>query len=423
MAKLKGHMGWTLAGDRSLEFWQDPISFINRRIEQYSCRIFIARTMNKPTVFVCSWKGVHQLLREKHAQTELGYKILFHRVFGDNILFEGGEEGMRIARVVHKLFGPQVLPAVEPLVERIMDKHFTSLDKLPTVPVYTTFKTFATELSMALFMGLDPDENEASFKQISNLATAHWHGMITLPVKFTMPVLGPTTFNKAIDAQQKLLAVIREKLDACQEGSVLHHFKAAGFKDRKEVEQHVLLFSSAVIPKAFAAFFTSFTHAISGPSQAHLRKRAREDDDFLDCIQTEVERLWPPFLGGRRNILEDIVLDGYRIPKGHVCVYISRAAHRDPAAFLDPDSFKPERWLGKTRKERQHSVLMYGAGPRSCVGYDMVRRMITMVCKYMVQNYDWEFQSNEELEYKWLPVSRPKEGPPAIFTAREPVNS
>lgn len=63
MAKLKGSMGWALTGDRSIEFWQDPISFINRRIEQYNCRIFIARTLNKPTVFVCSWKGVHQLLR------------------------------------------------------------------------------------------------------------------------------------------------------------------------------------------------------------------------------------------------------------------------------------------------------------------------------------------------------------------------
>lgn len=38
--------------------------------------------------------------------------------------------------------------------------------------------------------------------------------------------------------------------------------------------------------------------------QAELRSKAREDDDYLDCIQTEVERLWPPFLGGRRNVLE-----------------------------------------------------------------------------------------------------------------------
>ncbi|XP_071827859.1 putative cytochrome P450 120 [Apostichopus japonicus] len=418
MAKLKGSMGWTLTGDRSIEFWQDPINFINRRIEQYNCRIFIARTLNKPTVFVCSWKGVHQLLRERHTSTELGYKLLFHRVLGDNILFETGDEGLRVASVIHSLFGPQVLPAVEPLVDRVILKHFYALDKLNAVPVYTTFKAFATELSLALFMGLDPDENEALFKQVSGLATAHWHGMITLPVKVSIPVLGPTTFNKSMEAQDKLLAIIKEKLDLCKEGSVLHHFKSAGFKDRKEVEQHLLLFVSAVIPKAFAAFFTSFIHAISGPDMAELRSKAREDDDYLDCIQTEVERLWPPFLGGRRNVLEDIVLDGYRIPKGHVIVYISRAAQRDPAVFLDPDSFKPQRWVGKTRKERTHAVLMYGAGPRSCVGHDLVRRMIMMVCKYLVHNYDWDFMTNEQLDYKWLPVSRPKDPPPATFTAR-----
>lgn len=57
---------------------------------------------------------------------------------------------------------------------------FVSFHPLPShrnaVPVYTTFKAFATELSLALFMGLDPDENEALFKQVSGLATAHWHG-------------------------------------------------------------------------------------------------------------------------------------------------------------------------------------------------------------------------------------------------------
>lgn len=41
-----------------------------------------------------------------------------------------------------------------------------------------------------------------------------------------------------------------------------------------------------------------------------------------------------------------------------------------------------------------------------------------MVCKYLVHNYDWDFMTNEQLDYKWLPVSRPKDPPPATFTAR-----
>lgn len=54
------------------------------------------------------------------------------------------------------------------------------------VPVYTTFKAFATELSLALFMGLDPDENEALFKQVSGLATAHWHGkLVSLAYRYS----------------------------------------------------------------------------------------------------------------------------------------------------------------------------------------------------------------------------------------------
>ena len=45
-------------------------------------------------------------------------------------------------------------------------------------------------------------------------------------------------------------------------------------------------------------------------------------------------------------ILQDVTLDGYRIPKGHYVAYISRFANRDDKVFEKPDNFLPERWRG-----------------------------------------------------------------------------
>ena len=43
--------------------------------------------------------------------------------------------------------------------------------------------------------------------------------------------------------------------------------KAAGFKDEEEMVHHILVFVSALIPKALASILTSFCIATSGPDK------------------------------------------------------------------------------------------------------------------------------------------------------------
>lgn len=68
--------------------------------------------------------------------------------------------------------------------------------------------------------------------------------------------------------------------------------------DSSSARQHLLLFISALIPKALASLLTSFTLALAGDQQA--RRRALDEPRYLDSVLLEVQRLWPPFIGGRR---------------------------------------------------------------------------------------------------------------------------
>lgn len=68
--------------------------------------------------------------------------------------------------------------------------------------------------------------------------------------------------------------------------------------DSSSARQHLLLFISALIPKALASLLTSFTLALAGDRQARLR--ALDEPHYLDAVLLEVQRLWPPFIGGRR---------------------------------------------------------------------------------------------------------------------------
>ncbi len=113
--------------------------------------------------------------------------------------------------------------------------------------------------------------------------------------------------------------------------------------------------------------------------QRGLCERMVRDKNLMQCVMLEVQRLWPPFFGGRRlvrKVLQDpeilyrrvaevrakswqfasrvvvvaqkeLNICGHRVQPGCAVVYMTRHAQRDPEVFSDPDSFDPERWTGR----------------------------------------------------------------------------
>lgn len=81
--------------------------------------------------------------------------------------------------------------------------------------------------------------------------------------------------------------------------------------------QHLLLFISALIPKALASLLTSFSLVLAGDEKVHqarfkvsvcvqtsvfvqAQRRAAHNPEYLHGVLMEAQRLWPPFIGGRR---------------------------------------------------------------------------------------------------------------------------
>lgn len=66
---------------------------------------------------------------------------------------------------------------------------------------------------------------------------------------------------------------------------------------------------------------------------------------YLDCVLKEVQRIYPtaPFVG--RELTEDVVINGYTVPKGTTAGILTFLLHRDPTVFPNPEKFIPERFL------------------------------------------------------------------------------
>ncbi|KAG7498980.1 cytochrome P450 120 isoform X1 [Solea senegalensis] len=396
MSKLPGNAGLSLLGDKSLDFYRDPVSFYRQKMDKHGGRVFQSRLLNRPTAFICSVEGMRELL--------------------------SGEEACLLRLSLTSLFTGRCLESQRDFISSVCERCLKDLS-LSGQPecVYSVFKRLGTELVLGLFLNVRAEEQPELFQEIMQLCTQHWHGLISAPVNVKVP-LWSSGFSTALEARDKLMDIIKDKLENDKEGFV-GSLGSLPLPDSSAASQHLLLFISALIPKAVASLLTSFTLVLGGNEQEETRRRAGEDPDYLHRVLLEVQRLWPPFIGGRRIADQDSTLAGFHVPKGNGVIYISHGVHRDPEVFEEPDNFQPERWRGRNAGQ-EHLLCSFGSGPRSCIGSKLADIFLKDVCMYLLKHYDWCLDPpSQDLEYKWLPVSRPADPPTVSFTRLDQTRS
>lgn len=338
--------------------------------------------------------------------------------YGDNIVTTNGEEASLLRLSLMNLFSGKCLASSSDYINSVCERSLKDLSSSgQPQSVYPVFKRLGSELVLGLFLNVKAEETPDTFEEITRLCTLHWHGLISAPVNIKVP-LWSSGFSTALEAKDKLMDIIKEKLEDEQEqDGFVGCLRSLPLPDPSCAPQHLLLFISALIPKALSSLLTSFTLALAGPHKEEMRARARQDPIYLHQVLLEVQRLWPPFIGGRRIANQDTTLGGYHIPAGSAAMYISYAVHRDPDVFQQPHDFRPDRWAGRNAGQ-ENLLCSLGNGPRNCIGVQLNLVFLKAACGYLLQHYDWTLSpSDQNLQYKWLPVSRPEVPPRILFTA------
>ena len=77
--------------------------------------------------------------------------------------------------------------------------------------VYKTFKVLTTRLSIALFLSHDISARDC--REISDLMTTHWRGIISVPMNMRGPwSLWQSGYSKALSAKERLRTIITEAI-------------------------------------------------------------------------------------------------------------------------------------------------------------------------------------------------------------------
>ncbi|KAK7281972.1 hypothetical protein RIF29_10396 [Crotalaria pallida] len=114
---------------------------------------------------------------------------------------------------------------------------------------------------------------------------------------------------------------------------------------------------------------------------------------YMRAVIKEIFRLHPPVpVLVPRESMEDITIEGYKIPAKTRVFVNAWAVGRSPESWEDPNTFKPERFRGSDidYKGQDFELIPFGAGRRSCPAITFAAAVVELALAQLLYSFDWE---------------------------------
>ena len=129
---------------------------------------------------------------------------------------------------------------------------------------------------------------------------------------------------------------------------------------------------------------------------------------YLDAVIQEALRVNAPVPAVARDVVHDVNLRGYLIPRGSIVMISFDLLHKNKNEWENPGEFDPDRFLGEARSnggekiKRHHNSLMpFSTGQRSCLGkFFALQEVKTTVIELILAGINFDVIN----ETKWTPI-------------------
>lgn len=113
---------------------------------------------------------------------------------------------------------------------------------------------------------------------------------------------------------------------------------------------------------------------------------------YLEAFAAETLRLYPhdSTVGQRVVPHGGAKIDGRYVSAGCTVSVSPWVAARSPLNFIEPNQFRPQRWLGEGvySQDKLHAALAFGYGPKSCLGQNLAQFEVRLIMSYLLFSFD-----------------------------------
>ncbi len=134
-------------------------------------------------------------------------------------------------------------------------------------------------------------------------------------------------------------------------------------------------------------------------------RNATAADDLAARIALETVRLeQSEFLF--RRVLTPISVEGFVIPSGWLLRLCIRESHRDPAIFVEPDRFDPDRFRKRHYTRLEYSPFGLGTSRHACLGELLAKTVARVFLVELARGFTWRLAAAGRREFDgwhWTP--------------------
>jgi cytochrome P450 len=423
-----GNFGLPIIGE-TISFFRDP-NFVKKRYQKYG-KIFKSRIFGSPTIFVSGAEANYFLLTNENKYFTVLWPKSTTVLLGNNALAtqRGDLHGQR-RKLMFQAFQPRALASYIPTMESITKKYLDRWQSQKNLTWYPKIRDYTFDIACHLFIGTEGNDLAPVRELFENWVKGLFSLAIDLPW---------TNFGKGLRARRELLKYIKQIVETRKQaenwgkdalGILLQAKDEDGNSlSTEELQDQILTLLFAgheTLTSAIASFCL-----LTAQNPDILQKLRQEQELFdysipftpeslkemtyLDKVLQEVLRLIPPVGGGFRKVIRDCEWQGYSFPKDWSIQYSIVLTHDDGEVYPNPDHFDPDRT--PPERNKPFSYVPFGGGMRECIGKEFARLEMKIFAALLLQGYDWQLESNQDLSMTTIPTPRPKDGLKAIFSA------
>ncbi|KAJ6223145.1 hypothetical protein RDWZM_001690 [Blomia tropicalis] len=402
------------------------------QVQKYG-KVYGTVLLSSPTIFLCEPELIQLIMSKEFTNFTNRRRIeIDDPIFGSFLSTVEGEKWKRIRSVVTPQFSTGKLkrmkPRLDDTIDTLMANFESNLKEKPELDVKEIFGAYTMDTILQIAFGSKVDSLKDTNNKIVLMAKKlfqtdiSYAAMLFFLLLFMFPKLSikiARLFNINQDFikffKEFSMEIIRKKRDELKdsknmgkannflemmlEAEAEHEQIQANEKEMKnenmENDQNKnTKFTKYRLYEEIEAYFNRLQLESDGtetdPSKL-MTFESMSQLEYLNAVINETLRIYPP-APVERMASKDMLLkteDGshrLNVKKDdviHIPVY---ALHRDERYFPDPETFKPERFIGNPEYHK-YAYLPFGTGPRNCVAkslalYEVKMALINTIYRY-----------------------------------------
>ena len=189
----------------------------------------------------------------------------------------------------------------------------------------------------------------------------------------------------AVVDEQLMALIARRRAAGAGGDDVLGQLLSAGLDDA-ELRDHLVTLLAAGHETTAGSLAWALERLARAPA---VLARVRDGDEaWIDGVVKETLRIRPVLTVAPRKLAAPLRVDGLELPAGvHVapCIYL---VHRREDLYPDARTWRPERWLGRSRRPESFAWIPFGGGVRRCLGAAFATMEMAEVLRVVAERLD-----------------------------------